>query len=162
MFIQIIIIHIDLETNMTQCQNVLLTMNLNLLSTTTLQRIRHLKSFIKRCHGCFLTTKDMNKQFCPRCGKDTLTRVSCTTDANGQFTMHLKKNMQWNSRGDRYSIPKPTHGSAGGKGVRGGGKGGWGRGLVLAEDQKEFVRGEEEGRRRRDAVVMSACNGEGD
>lgn len=69
-------------------------MNLNLLSTTTLQRIKHLKSYIKRCHACFATTKEMNRQFCPRCGKDTLTRVTCTTDANGQFKMHLKKNMQ--------------------------------------------------------------------
>ncbi|RHZ68177.1 hypothetical protein CDV55_105537 [Aspergillus turcosus] len=130
------------------CQNVLLQMNLNLLSTTTLQRIRHLKSFIKRCHGCFFTTKDMTKQFCPRCGKDTLTRVSCTTDANGQFKMHLKKNMQWNNRGNRYSIPKPTHGSSSGKWKGGGGKDGWGTELILAEDQKEYVRASVEESRR--------------
>ncbi|KAL4915611.1 Nin one binding Zn-ribbon like-domain-containing protein [Aspergillus aurantiobrunneus] len=122
------------------CQNVLLQMNLNLLSTATLQRIKHLKSFIKRCHACFSTTKDMSKQFCPRCGGDTLTRVSCTTDANGQFKMHLKKNMQWNNRGNVYSIPKPVHGSANGKWKGGGGKGGWGTELILAEDQKEYVR----------------------
>ncbi|KAJ5831916.1 hypothetical protein N7474_000227 [Penicillium riverlandense] len=138
------------------CQNVLLQMNLNLLSTTTLQRIQHLKSFIKRCHACFLTTKDMNKQFCPRCGKDTLTRVSCTTTANGQFTMHLKKNMQWNNRGNRYSVPKPIAGNASGKWKGGGGKGGWGTELVLAEDQKEYVRSnaEEERRRRREHDLM--------
>ncbi|KAF7115140.1 hypothetical protein CNMCM5793_001374 [Aspergillus hiratsukae] len=130
------------------CQNVLLQMNLNLLSTTTLQRIRHLKSFIKRCHGCFFTTKDMTKQFCPRCGRDTLTRVSCTTDANGQFKMHLKKNMQWNNRGNRFSIPKPTHGSASGKWKGGGGKDGWGTELILAEDQKEYVRASVEESRR--------------
>ncbi|GAB1193097.1 Nin one binding Zn-ribbon like-domain-containing protein [Aspergillus pseudonomiae] len=130
------------------CQNVLLQMNLNLLSTTTLQRIRHLKSFIKRCHACFFTTKDMNKQFCPRCGKDTLTRVSCTTDANGQFKMHLKKNMQWNNRGNVFSIPKPTHGSSSGKWKGGGGKGGWGTDLILAEDQKEYVRATAEESRR--------------
>ncbi|KAJ6070331.1 hypothetical protein N7467_011650 [Penicillium canescens] len=138
------------------CQNVLLQMNLNLLSTTTLQKIQHLRTFIKRCHGCFLTTKDMNKQFCPRCGKDTLTRVSCTTTANGQFTMHLKKNMQWNNRGNVYSVPKPIAGSANGKWKGGGGKGGWGTELVLAEDQKEFVRAnaEEERRQRRERDLM--------
>ncbi|KAJ5586100.1 hypothetical protein N7450_005887 [Penicillium hetheringtonii] len=132
------------------CQNVLLQMNLNLLSTSTLQRIQHLRTFIKRCHGCFLTTKDMNKQFCPRCGKDTLTRVSCTTTANGQFTMHLKKNMQWNTRGNVYSIPKPVAGTANGKWKGGGGKGGWGR------DLKEFVRAnaEEERRQRRQRDLM--------
>ncbi|KAL2863496.1 rRNA-binding endoribonuclease [Aspergillus lucknowensis] len=130
------------------CQNVLLQMNLNLLSTTTLQRIKHLKSFVKRCHACFSTTKDMNKQFCPRCGGDTLTRVSCTTDANGQFKMHLKKNMQWNNRGNRYSVPKPVHGSANGKWQGGGGKGGWGTQLILTEDQKEYTRATAEQNRR--------------
>ncbi|KAJ5176782.1 D-site 20S pre-rRNA nuclease [Penicillium canariense] len=138
------------------CQNVLLQMNLNLLSTTTLQRVQHLKSFIKRCHACFLTTKEMNKQFCPRCGKDTLTRVSCTTTANGQFTMHLKKNMQWNNRGNRFSVPKPIAGSSNGKWKGGGGKGGWGTELILAEDQKEFTRSttEEERRQRRERDLM--------
>ncbi|KAL2845243.1 Nin one binding Zn-ribbon like-domain-containing protein [Aspergillus pseudoustus] len=130
------------------CQNVLLQMNLNLLSTTTLQRIKHLKSFVKRCHACFSTTKDMNKQFCPRCGGDTLTRVSCTTDANGQFKMHLKKNMQWNNRGNKYSVPKPVHGSSNGKWQGGGGKGGWGTQLILAEDQKEYTRATVEQSRR--------------
>lgn len=132
-----------------KCQNVLLQMNLNLLSATTLQRIRHLKTYIKRCHACFFTTKEMNKQFCPRCGKDTLTRVSCTTDANGQFKLHLKKNMQWNNRGNRYSIPKPVPGNASGKWKGGGGgKGGWGTELILAEDQKEYVRAAKEQQRQ--------------
>ncbi|CAG8895693.1 unnamed protein product [Penicillium egyptiacum] len=139
-----------------QCQNVLLQMNLNLLSTTTLQKIQHLRTFIKRCHACFLTTKEMNKQFCPRCGKDTLTRVSCTTTANGAFTMHLKKNMQWNKRGNVYSVPKPIAGSANGKWKGGGGQRGWGTELVLAEDQKEYVRAnqEEERRQRRERDLM--------
>ncbi|CAG8931274.1 unnamed protein product [Penicillium salamii] len=138
------------------CQNVLLQMNLNLLSTTTLQKIQHLRTFIKRCHACFLTTKEMNKQFCPRCGKDTLTRVSCTTTANGAFTMHLKKNMQWNTRGNVYSIPKPVAGTANGKWKGGGGQRGWGQELVLAEDQKEYVRAntEEERRQRRERDLM--------
>ncbi|KAJ6110335.1 hypothetical protein N7486_002570 [Penicillium sp. IBT 16267x] len=138
------------------CQNVLLQMNLNLLSTTTLQRVQHLKTFIKRCHACFSTTKELNKQFCPRCGKDTLTRVSCTTTANGQFTMHLKKNMQWNNRGNVFSVPKPTHGSSNGKWKGGGGKNGWGRELILAEDQKEYTRStaEEERRQRRERDLM--------
>ncbi|KAJ5191504.1 uncharacterized protein N7498_010489 [Penicillium cinerascens] len=138
------------------CQNVLLQMNLNLLSTTTLQRIQHLRTFILRCHACFLTTKEMSKQFCPRCGKDTLTRVSCTTTANGQFNMHLKKNMQWNNRGNVFSVPKPIHGTSNGKWKGGGGKGGWGTELILAEDQKEYVRStaEEERRQRRERDLM--------
>lgn len=50
--------------------------------------------------------------------------------------------MQWNHRGDRFSIPKPVSGAANGKvgQGRGGGKGGWGQELILAEDQKEYLR----------------------
>lgn len=121
-------------------QNVLLSMGLNLISPS-MQQIRNIKTYILRCHGCFQQTKDMTKQFCPRCGKPTLTRVSCSTGQDGQFRIHLKKNMQWNHRGDRFSIPKPVSGSAHGKkGVsKGGGKGGWGQELIFAEDQKEYV-----------------------
>ncbi|KAL9586111.1 MAG: hypothetical protein Q9203_003970, partial [Teloschistes exilis] len=61
-------------------QNVLLTMNLSLLNPS-LHRVRNIKTFILRCHACFSTTKEMTKQFCPRCGKPTLTRVSCSTNA---------------------------------------------------------------------------------
>ncbi len=121
-------------------QNVLLRMNLNLLSANNLQRVHHLRTSLLRCYACFITTKEMDKQFCPRCGKPTLTRVACSTNSNGEFKLHLKKNFQWNSRGDRYSIPKPVHGSANGKLKNGGGKDGWGKDLILAEDQKEYIK----------------------
>ncbi|KAI9877385.1 MAG: Nin1 binding protein [Pleopsidium flavum] len=136
-------------------QNVLLLMNLNLLSPS-LQRIRHLKTYILRCHACFQQTKDMDKQFCPRCGKPTLMRVACSTDQNGEFKLHLKKNIQWNTRGNRYSIPKPVSGSANGKigASTGGGKGGWGQGLVLAEDQKEYVQALKGQGRRKERNLM--------
>lgn len=117
-------------------QNVILQMNLNLLSPT-MARVKHLKTYVMRCHACFNVSKDLSKQFCGRCGQPSLTRVSCSTSANGEFKLHLKKNMQWNSRGDRYSIPKPVHGSSNGR-IKGGGKGGWGNDLILAEDQKEY------------------------
>lgn len=119
-------------------QNVILQMNLNLLSTS-LARVRNIKSFILRCHACFGTTRDMTKQFCPRCGGPTLTKVTCSTNSKGEFQLHLKKNFQWNKRGDRYSIPKLAAGSPHGR-IQGGGKGGWGNELMLAEDQKEYMR----------------------
>ncbi|KAI4237540.1 MAG: hypothetical protein LQ349_001758 [Xanthoria aureola] len=136
-------------------QNVLLSMNLGLLNAS-LQRVRNIKTFVLRCHACFCTTKEMSKQFCPRCGKPTLTRVSCSTNSNGEFKLHLKKNMQWNHRGDRYSIPKPVSGSANGK-VRqgkGGGKGGWGQSLILAEDQKEYLRATSGNGRKKEMDLM--------
>ncbi|KAL8896005.1 MAG: hypothetical protein Q9207_007918 [Kuettlingeria erythrocarpa] len=136
-------------------QNVLLSMNLNLLNAS-IQRVRNLKTYVLRCHACFEKTKDMKKQFCPRCGKPTLTRVSCSTNSRGEFKMHLKKNMQWNHRGDRYSIPKPISGSANGKvgQGKGGGKGGWGQDLILAEDQKEYLRATGGNARRKETDLM--------
>ncbi|KAJ9617150.1 20S-pre-rRNA D-site endonuclease nob1 [Cladophialophora chaetospira] len=141
-------------------QNVLLQMNLNLLSTKNCQRISQIKQFILRCHACFSTTKQMDKQFCPRCGKPTLTRVSCTTNDKGEVKLHLKKNMQWNNKGNVFAVPKPTAGTANQKWLGpkhgGGGKGGWGNDLILAEDQKEYVRDlktrKREGRRVKDLM----------
>ena len=61
--------------------------------------------------------------------------------------------MQWNNKGNVFSIPKPAHGTANQKykGPKhgGGGKGGWGNDLILAEDQKEFSRAKQaQGRER--------------
>ncbi|KAI5859414.1 D-site 20S pre-rRNA nuclease [Durotheca rogersii] len=143
-------------------QNVALRMNLNLVSAAGLARITRVKTWALRCHGCFQVTRDTGRQFCPRCGQATLTRVSCTTDGSGAFTVHLKqRGFQWNNRGNVYSVPKPTHGSASGKAPGGGGKakakggkGGWGRELILAEDQKEYVRKTTELRRARARDLM--------
>ncbi|KAF4595987.1 UPF0271 protein [Ophiocordyceps camponoti-floridani] len=93
-------------------------MNLNLVHPS-LARITQLKSWILRCHGCFATTKQMDRQFCPSCGQPTLLRASCSTDQHGVFTIHLKKNFQWNKRGNVYSVPKPVHGTAGARVRRG-------------------------------------------
>ncbi|KAK6431823.1 20S-pre-rRNA D-site endonuclease nob1 [Oleoguttula sp. CCFEE 5521] len=133
-------------------QNVILQMNLNLLSTS-LQRVRYVRSTAMRCQACFLVSKQMDKQFCTRCGKPTLTRVSCSTTASGEFKIHLKKNFQYNSRGDRYSIPKPVHGSANGR-IKGAGKGGWGNELILAEDQKEYERHSQVEKRAKERNLM--------
>ncbi|KND91837.1 20S-pre-rRNA D-site endonuclease nob1 [Tolypocladium ophioglossoides CBS 100239] len=136
-------------------ENVALRMNLNLV-TPSLARITHLKNWVLRCHGCFQITKDMGKQFCPSCGQPTLTRTSCTTDEHGNFRVHLKRNYQWNNRGNVYSVPKPVHGSANGRLPKnvGGGKGGWGRDLILAEDQKEYLKVSDEQRRARKKDLM--------
>ncbi|KAK4161855.1 Nin one binding Zn-ribbon like-domain-containing protein [Cladorrhinum sp. PSN259] len=136
-------------------RNVALRINLNLLDTG-FSRITFVKMWVLRCHGCWKVCKDTSKQFCPSCGQATLTRVSCSTDSSGNFTLHLKKNFQFNNRGNVYSIPKATHGSANGKNsnVKGGGKNGWGQELILAEDQKEYTKKVEEERRTRYRDLM--------
>lgn len=123
-------------------QNLLLQINLNLVSGS-FARISSIRTTLLRCHACFMVHKQPDVQFCQRCGKPTLTRVTCTTDASGAFKVHLKKNIQWSHRGDRFSIPKPVHGSTNGRRIAGGGKNGWGSNLVLAEDQKEYARAEQ-------------------
>ena len=119
-------------------QNVLLQINLNVLSATNLARIQNLRTTVLRCYGCFQIIKDTGKQFCTRCGQATLTRVAASTDSKGQFRIHLRKNWQWHHRGDKYSIPKPTSGTSNGRNLQGGGVGGWGKSLILAEDQREY------------------------
>ncbi|EEU41188.1 uncharacterized protein NECHADRAFT_46258 [Fusarium vanettenii 77-13-4] len=135
-------------------QNVALRMGLNLVAPS-LARITHLKNWVLRCHGCFKITKDMTRQFCPSCGQPTLMRASCSTDQFGNFTIHLKKNFQWNNRGNVYSVPKPVHGSANGRLPKNaGGKNNWGNGLILSEDQKEFTRASDDQRRQRKKDIM--------
>ncbi|KAF4978326.1 hypothetical protein FZEAL_5266 [Fusarium zealandicum] len=135
-------------------QNVALRMNLNLLAPS-LARITHLKNWVLRCHGCFTITKDMSKQFCPSCGQPTLNRTSCSTDEHGNFKVHLKRNFQWNNRGNVYSVPRPVHGSSNGRLPKNaGGKNGWGNNLILAEDQKEFTRAADEQKRQRKKDIM--------
>lgn len=133
-------------------QNVILQMNLNLLSPS-MHRVKNVKTFVLRCHACFQVCKQLDKQFCPRCGGPTLTRVACSTDSKGEFKLHLKKNMQWNTRGDRFSIPKAVHGSSNGR-LQGGGKGGWGNELILAEDQKEYLKAQTTQRRQKERDLM--------
>jgi RNA-binding protein NOB1 len=148
------VLQVALLTSDYAMQNVLLRINLNLVSPT-LARITRVKTWVLRCHGCFQITRQMDKQFCPRCGQPTLTRVSCSTDQSGNFQVHLKKNFQWNNRGNVYSVPKPVHGTSNGKDRgQGGGKGGWGRELLLAEDQKEYTMKVNEDKRTRQRDLM--------
>lgn len=119
-------------------QNVLLQMGMQLLSTN-MQRIRRARAQVLRCHACFLVCREMDKQFCPRCGQPTLKRVSCSTNSKGHFMIHLSNKYHHSNRGNKYSIPKPVAGSSNGKLVgKGGGQHGWGRELLLSEDQKEY------------------------
>ncbi|KAG8161130.1 hypothetical protein KVR01_009394 [Diaporthe batatas] len=137
-------------------QNVALRINLFLVSPSNLSRIKKLKTWVLRCYGCFSVTRQMDKQFCPKCGQATLTRTSCSTDSSGRMQLHLKRNFQYNKRGNVYSIPKPVHGTASGKmaGVAGGGKGHWGKDLILAEDQQEYQRKVDHDRRQRQRDLM--------
>ncbi|KAG1906965.1 Nin one binding Zn-ribbon like-domain-containing protein [Suillus fuscotomentosus] len=133
-------------------QNVLLQMGLTLVGTEG-KRIQKVKSWVLRCHACFKICKDNSKQFCPSCGNPTLMRASVTVaspDASPDapaMQVHLKKNFQYKVRGTKYSIPAPKPGSA---------KTGPGEGLILREDQLNYMRAKKrtDGKRDREERRM--------
>ncbi|KAI9447896.1 Nin one binding Zn-ribbon like-domain-containing protein [Lactarius indigo] len=144
-------------------QNVLLQMGLSLVGMEG-KKIQKVKTWVLRCHACFKICKDASKKFCPSCGNPTLLRASVTISSPSASSdapamqVHLKKNFQYRTRGTIYSIPAPKPGSA---------KTGCGEGLILREDQTEYMRATkraETKRQRDDKKLLSgalANGGEG-
>ena len=66
--------------------------------------IKELKNFVLRCHVCYKITKDMNKEFCPSCGHNTLLRTTYAIDENGNMKIFLKKDFQYNNRGTKVIL----------------------------------------------------------
>merc|ERR1719203_316330 len=99
-------------------QNIILQMNLLLLSLNASTTITQVKSWILRCQACFLllpTQPDekIPRIFCPKCGNaHTLQRISCKVNANtGRLILFRTKNTKKLNgvvRGMKYSVPKPT------------------------------------------------------
>ncbi|KAK9468465.1 Nin one binding Zn-ribbon like-domain-containing protein [Lipomyces arxii] len=120
-------------------QNVAMQIGLNVINPQSGSQIRKIRSWMLRCHACFLLTApptgNVPRQFCPRCGGATLLRCTVTTSAStGQLQVHLKKNFQWTHRGDRYSLPNPQA-----KKTRKTG-GEVEDTVLLREDQKEYLK----------------------
>ena len=106
-------------------QNVLLQMNLHLLSSEGM-RIRRLKSWVIRCGACFHihsaeqdfkdeTNHHMKRLFCSHCGSDMLQRISASVDGKtGRLKLHFSKRKQGRHhsiRGTKFSLPKPGSGN---------------------------------------------------
>ncbi|KAG8848916.1 Nin1 binding protein [Serendipita sp. 411] len=125
-------------------QNVLLHMGLNLVGVDG-TRISNVKSWVLRCHACFKICKDPSKKFCPSCGNPSLLRTSISTTApktpggTPKVQIHLKSNFQYRTRGTKYSIPMPKPGNS---------KTGSGTGMILREDQQEYMKAMEKEARR--------------
>ncbi|XP_017786399.1 PREDICTED: RNA-binding protein NOB1 [Nicrophorus vespilloides] len=85
-------------------QNVLRQMNLN-VSALDGRMIKQLKTYILRCYTCFNTTSIMTKKFCPKCGNNTLKRVSCSVDENGKQQIHINARRPLTCKGKKYSMP---------------------------------------------------------
>ncbi len=95
-------------------QNVILQMNLELLSVDGV-RVRRLKTWVTRCGACFTIYgsndskgKGGGRLFCDKCGSNALQRIAASVDRNtGRLKLHMKKNYQYNTRGTKFSLPKP-------------------------------------------------------
>lgn len=93
-------------------QNVALQMGMNLMNTMSGLQIKRVRNYMLRCHACFALLpipKDITpKHFCPSCGGATLRRIPVSVNSEtGKITPHLKKNFQWRTRGNVYSIASP-------------------------------------------------------
>jgi RNA-binding protein NOB1 len=46
--------------------------------------------------------------FCDKCGSNMMQRVACSVDrGTGRLKLHLKRNYRVNTRGTKFSLPKP-------------------------------------------------------
>ncbi|QOU20807.1 hypothetical protein BRETT_000521 [Brettanomyces bruxellensis] len=127
-------------------QNVALQLGLNLFDAMSGLRIKRVRNYMYRCHACFTMVpmpKDGTpKHFCPNCGGATLMRCPVSVDSKtGEVKAYLKKNFQWHTRGNVYSLPSPLSKNSQ---KRYGRKGFQHRGnenieeIYLREDQKEY------------------------
>ncbi|EKM79849.1 hypothetical protein AGABI1DRAFT_119910 [Agaricus bisporus var. burnettii JB137-S8] len=133
-------------------QNVLLQMGLDLVSVEG-KKIQRVRNYVLRCHACYKICKDQSRKFCPSCGNPSLLRATVTISSPNAsknapvLQVHLKPNFQHRIRGSKYSIPSPKPGSA---------KTGNGEGLILREDQSEYLRAKKhaDGKREREEARM--------
>lgn len=90
-------------------QNVLKQMGLNVTSLDG-RIIKHVRTFILRCHTCYKTVPDVTKIFCPKCGHKTLKRVSVSVNEKGEQVIHLNPKKEITSKFKNQPRPLPKGG----------------------------------------------------
>jgi RNA-binding protein NOB1 len=63
-------------------------MGLNIISTKG-YKITQIKQWVKRCSCCGTIETNIKRIFCPFCGNQTLLRVSCSSNENGEGKLNL-------------------------------------------------------------------------
>jgi RNA-binding protein NOB1 len=124
-------------------QNVMLQIGLRQLSTDGML-IKRVKQWILKCIACFTTTTEMARMFCPKCGNNTLERVSYSIGQDGQMVFYHRANRPTKLTGTKFSLPKPKGGRQGD--------------LLLREDQ--LMMGIWGQRQRQHHKVMQSAFGE--
>lgn len=127
-------------------QNVALQMGMQLMNTMSGLQIKRLRNYMLRCHACFtlvpIPKDNTPRHFCPACGGATLRRIAVSVNSEtGKITPHLKKNFQWRTRGNIYSMASPlsknTTKKYGNKGYQHRGNDKM-DGSFFSEDQREY------------------------
>lgn len=72
--------------------------------------IREVRTYIRRCYGCFTLTPNMTRMFCPKCGNKSLKRVAVYLDKDGKQCVYINSKRPLNLRGKRFSLPMPRGG----------------------------------------------------
>jgi len=90
-------------------QNVLKQIGLNILANNG-RLIKETKTWLLRCHACFTTTAKLEKKFCPKCGNNTLKRVSVSVNPDGSQVVHISARRQLTGRGKKFPLPLPKGG----------------------------------------------------
>lgn len=108
-------------------QNVLLQMGITLISVDGRRVIHRVRRYVLRCQSCTEVTREVERQFCGRCGNASLTRVTYDVDKNGVARIFLSSKFKPRLRGTKYSIPMPRGGRHN-------------KDLILCEDQIDPVK----------------------
>lgn len=72
--------------------------------------IKEIRTYIRRCYGCFTLTSNMTRMFCPKCGNKSLKRVAVYLDENGKQCIYINGKRPLSTKGKKYSLPKPQGG----------------------------------------------------
>lgn len=141
-------VKVALATGDFAIQNVAMQIGFDLMDVMSGLKIKNVRNYMYRCHACFKISpmpKDGTPlHFCPNCGGATMMRCAVSINSKtGRIIPHLKKNFQWHTRGNVYSVPSPLSKNSqkkyGKKGYQHRGNANSNvDGLYLRGDQKEY------------------------
>lgn len=90
-------------------QNVIKQIGLSVIALDGLV-IKEVRTYIRRCYGCYTLTSNMTRLFCSKCGNKSLKRVVVHLDKDGKQCVYINGKRPLNLKGKKYSLPKPQGG----------------------------------------------------
>lgn len=90
-------------------QNVIKQIGLSIIALDG-RVIKEVRTYIRRCYGCFTLTSNMTRLFCAKCGNKSLKRVAVYLDDNGKQCVYINAKRPLSLKGKKYSLPTPKGG----------------------------------------------------